>query len=253
VELSVSAALVGALVIAVVLTALHALAPRIRQLPLVPEAATGSFAGGTAVAYVFLHLLPELAQGNEALGEALDEVLRATPLLELGIFFVALAGFTLFYGLDRLARAAGESAPRSSAGAFWLHLSSFAVYNALITYTMPLRLHTGIAFAVLFSIAMGLHFILTDRTLSEHYPRRFARFGRPALAGALLLGWLTAALVAPTSALLVALLTAFLGGSILLNVFKEELPSGPTSSFPWFFGGLVLYSGLLALTTALAE
>jgi hypothetical protein len=37
VELSVSAALVGALVIAVVLTALHALAPRIRQLPLVPE------------------------------------------------------------------------------------------------------------------------------------------------------------------------------------------------------------------------
>jgi hypothetical protein len=72
------------------------------------------------------------------------------------------------------------------------------------------------------------------------------------LAGALLAGWLAAAVVAPTSALLVALLTAFLGGSILLNVFKEELPSGPRSSFPWFLGGLALYSGLLVLTTSTA-
>jgi hypothetical protein len=34
-------------------------------LPLVPERYTGSFAGGLAVAYVFLHLLPELTDGSE--------------------------------------------------------------------------------------------------------------------------------------------------------------------------------------------
>ncbi len=50
-----------------------------------------------------------------------------------------------------------------------------------------------------------------------------------------------------------ALLTALLGGSILLNVFKEELPSTGRSSYPWFLVGLVLYAGLLALITAVGE
>jgi hypothetical protein len=97
---------------------------------------------------------------------------------------------------------------------------------------------------------MGLHFILTDRALEERYGNRFTGTGRPILAGALLAGWGLAALLAPTSTLLVALLTALLAGSILLNVFKEEIPSGRRTSFPWFLAGLLLYAGLLALVTA---
>jgi hypothetical protein len=105
----------------------------------------------------------------------------------------------------------------------------------------------------LFTVAIGLHFVLTDRSLEEHYPHRFPRSGRLLLAAALLVGWLVSAVLAPSSALVVALLTALLGGSILLNVFKEELPSTGRSSFPWFLGGLVLYGGLLALVTAVSE
>lgn len=63
-------------------------------------------------------------------------------------------------------------------------------------------------------------------------------------------GWAAAALFAPSSTLLVALLTAFLGGSILLNVFRKELPFGRRSSYQWFLVGPVLYAGLLALVTA---
>ena len=74
-----------------------------------------------------------------------------------------------------------------------------------------------------------------------------------ALAAALLFGWAADALLAPTSTLLVALLTAFLGGSILLNVFKEEIPSGRRSSFPWFLTGLLVYAALLAAVTAIGE
>lgn len=257
--MSTTQGLVGALAAALVLAGLHLAAPHIRRLPLVPERATGSFAGGLAVAYVFLHLLPEIAEGNEAIGEALADVIEPTPLVDLGIFVVALAGFAAFYGLQRLAdrrapaRAHCGSGPPEPAGVYWLHLGSFMVYNALITYTMALRLRTGIAFAVLFTVAMGLHFVLTDRSLEEHYPRRFPRSGRLALAGALLAGWLLDAVLAPASTLVVALLTALLGGSILLNVFKEELPSTGRSSYPWFLAGLVLYAGLLALVTAVGE
>ena len=107
--------------------------------------------------------------------------------------------------------------------------------------------------AVLFTVAMGLHFVLTDRGLEEHYPHRFRRSGRTLLAGALLVGWLLSALFAPSSTLLVALLTALLRGSILLNVSKEEIPSGRRSSFPWFLVGLVLYAALLATVLALSE
>ena len=67
-ELSVGQSVLGALVATLVLAGLHLAAPRIRKLPFVPERATGSFAGGLAVAYVFLHLLPEIAAGNEAIG-----------------------------------------------------------------------------------------------------------------------------------------------------------------------------------------
>ena len=244
-----------------VLVVLHLLAPRVHTLPGVPQAAIGSFAGGLAVAYVFLHLLPELAEGSEAVGEKLGDVVEVTPLLDLAIFLVALTGFTVLYGLERLAVRTGSprgelepDADDPPAGVYWLHLSTFAVYNALITYTMPLRFRTGVTFALLFAVAMGLHFVLTDRSLSEHYPRRFRRTGRFLLSGALLVGWGAAALFAPTSTIVVVLLTALLGGGILLNVFKEELPNlGRRSSFAWFLGGLVLYAALLTAVTAVAE
>lgn len=166
--------------------------------------------------------------------EALRDQVHATPLLDLAIFLVALAGFVLFYGLERLVRGTRGRGPERKAsdppaGVFYLHLGSFTVYNALITYTMPLRLRTGILFALLFSMAMGLHFVLTDRGLGDNYPHRFRRWGRYVLAGGLMSGWVLAALLAPTNTLVVSLLTAFLAGSVLLTCL-EELPSERRSS-----------------------
>jgi hypothetical protein len=259
--MSAAAAVWIALVLTLVLAALHLAAPRIRRLPFVPESATGSFAGGLAVAYVFLHLLPELVEGKETIGAALHRVVQPTPLLDLAIFLVALAGFVAFFGLERLAdrTGAGRSATPGPAPSpvqqrvYRLHLGSFVIYNALITYTMPLRVRTGLAFAILFAVAMGLHFVLTDRGLEERYHEQFGRRGRLLLAGALVVGWLLAAVATPTSAVVVSLLTALLAGSILLNVFKEEIPSGRQASFPWFLTGLVVYAGLLTAVTALDQ
>ena len=253
-DLTSSQAVVAAGGAALALALLHLLARRLRELPGIPERVVGSFSGGIAVAYVFLHLLPEIAEGDRTVGETLGDRLPVSPLVDLGIFLVALVGFLVFYALERLAEA---SAPeprtgRGSALAFRVHLASFAVYNALLTYTMPLRFRTGVAFAVLFSVAMGLHFVLTDRGLDEHYGTRFDLRARLALAGSLLAGWLLAAVLAPTSTLVVALLTAFLGGSILLNVFKEELPSSRGSSLGWFAGSAAFYAALLAVVTGLA-
>ena len=95
-----------ALVITLVLMASHYLFPLIKRLPGASEGKVTSFAGGVAVAYVFLHMLPELVEGNQAIGQALKDVERLTPLLDLAIFILALAGFTIYYGLELLARRA---------------------------------------------------------------------------------------------------------------------------------------------------
>jgi zinc transporter ZupT len=263
-DINTLGAVLPALLSALVLAALHLLAPRIRKLPFVPEQVTASFAGGIAVSYVFLHLLPELAEGNERVGELLAEDAGRTPLVGLEIFLVALVGFTLFYGLERLAERHHPRDPRwggasTGAGAgsrpvFRLHLASFALYNAVIGYSLPLNWRVSPGFAVLFTIAIGLHFVLSDRGLEEHYGTWFDRWPpRLVLAAALLVGWGLAALVAPTSGLVVSLLTAFVAGSVLLNVFKEEIPSTRRSHFGWFVTGLATYALLLGLVTALAE
>lgn len=256
--LSESGALWAAAAVTATLAVLHLAASHARRLPHVPRRALGSFAGGAAVSYVFLHLLPALTREKEEVGEALDDVLDVTPLLELAVFLVALSGFVVLYGLERLAVLSGSGRrPDDGAGpgdppvgVYRVHLGSFALYNGLITYTMPLRFQTGTAFALLFALAMGLHFVLTDRALAEHYPRRFAHTGRLVLAGALLVGWLLAAVAGAPGTLVVTLLTALLAGGILLNVFKEELPAAGRSSFGWFLGGTALYALLLALVTA---
>lgn len=247
-------ALLLALASVAVLVALHLLAPRIRRLPLVPEEASGSFAGGVAVTYVFLHLLPELAEGNESLREVLGEQGDPSPLLGLEVFFVALVGFAVFYGLDRLARRSRRDDASAAPAVFWLHLSSFMLYNAIIAYSLPLNYRTSVPFAALFTVAMALHFILVDRGLEEHYGSMFDRRGpRLLLAGSLLAGWGLAAAFAPSGSLVVTLMVAFLAGSVLLNVFTQEIPTGGRSHYGWFLIGMILYGILLSLVTLLHD
>jgi predicted solute-binding protein len=62
--------------------------------------------------------------------------------------------------------------------------------------------------------------------MADDYPRRFARYGRFVLSAALVAGGAAVAVAAPASAVLVSVLTALLAGSVLMNAFKEELPSG---------------------------
>ena len=62
-----------------------------------------SFAGGVAVAYVFLHMLPDLVEYNKPIGEFLLSNQWLTPFTELLIYIVALFGFLVYYGCELLA------------------------------------------------------------------------------------------------------------------------------------------------------
>ena len=86
----------AALAITLGLAGLHPLGPTLQRVRLVLERGFTSFGGGMAAAYVFLYLLPRLAEGNEAVGRVLEDRIELTPLTDLAVFVVALLGFLVF-------------------------------------------------------------------------------------------------------------------------------------------------------------
>ena len=231
--------------ITVCLILAHAVSPYLNRHKFFGQPFFVSFSGGTAVAYVFLHMLPSLVENNEPLGKLLSQYDPLTPLLDLGIFIAALIGFMVYYGLERLAWRVGNVQRENQRPVYYLHVFLFALYNFLITYTMPLRVQTGLSFAVIFAVAIGLHFMLVDRNFSAHFGKQFSGKARLMFLLALLLGWVVTVVTDPVNVLLVSLMVAFLAGSVLYNVFREELPMGKNSSFGGFCVGVILFAGLL--------
>jgi hypothetical protein len=177
--------------VAVGFALVHLVGGRLAFLRTVPRSAWLSLAGGVSVAYVFAHLLPELAAHQAALARdlAAGSWLAA---IESHAYLVALAGLCAFYGLDRLARHAGRAARQAGRGKpalFWTHLGAFAAYNLLIGYLLVHREETDLRGLAIYAIALGLHFIVNDQGLRAHHGEVYDREGRWLLAVAPLLGW----------------------------------------------------------------
>ncbi|MDX2346586.1 MAG: hypothetical protein QNK11_06945 [Legionella sp.] len=207
-----------------------------------------SFSGGVAVAYVFLHMLPELVEYNQPIGKFLLKHAWLTPFTELCIYIIALLGFLIYYGFDLLAERYRDEA-RDDAWVYGLHLSMFCLYNFLITYTMSLRALSSMTATMVFTFAMALHFVLTDRKFCRFYPIKFNHVGRFVLICALLVGWLCSVIFDPVNVVVSAFMLAFLSGSVLLNVFREELPARGLTNYYWFsFGGIFVTFILLFQT-----
>lgn len=252
-ELWISASHLGvAFAATLFLIVFHFLAPRLTAVFSDKGKAFASFSGGVAVAYVFLHMLPSLVEYNKPVGEFLLTNHWLTPLTELLIYLVAFFGFLIYFGLDVLA-ARYQQAESSFNFVYGLHLGMFGLYNFLITYTMALRAVSSMTATALFTLAMALHFILIDRKFSRSYSNQFDHKGRLLLIGALLAGWLTSVIFDPVNVLVVALMVAFLSGSVLLNVFREELPANKLLHYFWFVAGSLLIALILLIQTWLLK
>ncbi|WP_133129295.1 hypothetical protein [Legionella yabuuchiae] len=207
-----------------------------------------SFAGGTAVAYVFLHMLPELVEYNEPIGRFLVNQDWLTPFTELTIYIVALIGFLVYYGLELTAERY-QQAEQNYWLVYGLHLGMFCLYNFLITYTMSLRVQESLSATILFTFSMALHFVLTDRKFSRLYRNLFNHLGRFILISFLFLGWLFSVIFDPVNVVVAAFMVAFLAGSVLLNVFREELPVAGLANYRWFLYGSGIITIILLLQT----
>jgi zinc transporter ZupT len=227
-----------------VMACVHLLTNRLVFLDKTPRSIWLSLAGGVSVSYVFVHLLPEMAHLQRQ--EFHNHSLQST------LYVYALAGLVIYYGLERLALTHGggrHDNPKHStpAGVFWLHISSFGLYNFLIGYLLheQARLE-GLHGLGLYVLAMALHFLVNDRALFSHHGHLYTAYGRWLLIAAVFAGWgIGTGFEIPAHWIGAGL--SLLAGSVILNVIKEELPEERESRFWAFALGAFAYAFLLVL------
>lgn len=225
----------------------HLFAGRLLFLDSIPRSRWLSFGSGISVAYIFVHLLPELAEGQRTLDQVDGPLMAA---LESHVWLVALSGLVVFYGIERVAKHArpagmhGATDNGTGPMVFWLHIGSFAAYNVVIGYLLLHRAEEGVRNTLVFWFAMLLHFVVNDFGLRDHHRQDYTHVGRWVLAVAVVGGWFLGVGI-ELSEPVVAVLIAFIGGGVVLNVMKEELPEDRKSSFLSFAVGAAGYAAVL--------
>ena len=241
---------VVALLAALVLVVVHLFSGNLRFLGVVPRSGWLSAFGGISVAYVFVHLLPELAEGQETLEETGAGALLG--YLEHHVYLIALLGLAVFYYVEkrsldsRRERRESTGEDQTGSAAFRLSIASFAAYNVLIGYLLLHGEFEELEALALYTLALGVHFVVNDFGLREHHKEGYQHVGRYVISVAVLAGWLLG-MVAEIPEAAIAVIIAFIGGGVVLNVLKEELPGERRARFLPFAGGAAGYAALLQL------
>ena len=210
-----------------------------------------SFSTGMAVAYVFVHLLPELAAATSEFVEISEE--RELPFADLMVYGAALLGFMLFYGLEnmvswsrlthpRAVQTAREGARIRSAGADRF-LRALRLRRLLRDGA---RVRAGGGQLALYALAMGLHFLGFAYALRRDSDTAYQQRGRHVLAAAALLGWAVALLLPVPEAFAYTLL-GFVAGVLIMDTVTSELAGEAEGRFPAFLAGGAVYTVVLLL------
>jgi hypothetical protein len=198
-----------------------------------------SVSAGTALAYVFAHLLPKLALTQEKLIAILSELWD--PVLYNQTYLIALIGFVCFLWVGWIDNQtehsdATESARRSRL--LVLHIGGYGMYSLQIGLLIAELPRPDAVSYVLAAAVLSLHFMGVDHILRNSDPISYDRWLRWIFTAALVLGW---ALGVATNSFdtLFMLLNAFIAGGIIITAIREELPSSEGNRFLPFALGVL--------------
>lgn len=187
-----------------------------------------SFSGGVAVAYVFIHLIPELHKITSIAGDPLT-------------FSLALIGTITYFGAAKFVKQS-KSGPNSRL-AFITQMIILIPYFFTVGYFLE-RSDTLIALGS-YTVAVGLHLVGFGFDQKEDHGERYTIRAAGTLAVVLIAGTITSYFYR-FEELTLDLLLAFVTGGILLNSIKEEIPAANQSRF-WAFAAGSISIGILLL------
>ncbi|MEI8365850.1 MAG: hypothetical protein WCF65_05465 [Parachlamydiaceae bacterium] len=222
-----------ALISVVIFACVHLFADRMRWCTTGFQARFLSAGGGIAIAYVFLDLLPKLSKSDYIVVHS-----GAFPYLERHVYIMALLGFLLFFVDDRTADGSKSTRP------YWFSLLSYVLFNFLVGYAIVDKNNPEVRPLALFTLAMGLHYFVNDYSLNKNYREEQQRYGKWLLVASLFLGWFVGVWFT-LSAVSIALASAFIGGGVIMNVIRHELPEDNPHSLGAFLFFALIYSIIL--------
>lgn len=207
-----------------------------------------SLVSGGSIAYVFLHLVPELTHYNKVAEQAsLPSWLEG---IDYATYVAALLGIAVFYGINQLREKSEKknknesNVSRPNTSIFLLEIGAFSLYNGLIGYLLPELSGGNLAAYLIYFIVFSFHFIANNRVLHLTHEDRYTKIGRWILAFSVLIGWILYE-TTHASDLTLAFLSSFLTGGIVLNILNDELPQESKSSYIAFLLGMAFIAVLL--------
>lgn len=162
-------------ILAGLLALIHVFATKIRALDIVPRSRWLSGASGISVAYVFIHILPDLAEQQVTLRKAAGAALE---FLEHPAYLLALLGMVVFYGLRH------DHKMRYRRYGRWLLGAAVIVGWAIGAVT---RVHAAVIASLFGFLAGGVILNVLKEELPQERASRFWAFGAGAGAYTVLL------------------------------------------------------------------
>lgn len=196
------------------------------------------FLAGIAVAYVFVDILPHLADKQVKFAKLGDEGLHG--FLHLHIYVLALIGFLAFLGIllsaqrDRLQMVTMDITFAGAPLAIKVEVVSLALYTGLIGYMLAEQPTHRAEPSLVFASAMAAHYVGLDHLSRHHYPKLYDGIERYLLVAFLVLGWLLGTFL-EFSGLPYAATFAFLAGGIIAVTTVYELPRITSKGRYWSF------------------
>ena len=218
---------VSSLLVVMALACVHVYAGTVSALHRRWHARTLSAAAGISVAYVFLELMPALAEDQVGL----EQDGGLLPLVDRDVYVLALIGLVVSLWVETAARSSRRRQRRAGKpdvtelGVFWLSVVSFFIFNAATGYAVASPGDQAVEPLWMFALAMGLHTLVNDHSLVEHHGEKYRRIGRWLLVGGLLVGWsIGRAPGIEIPAEVLAPVLAYLAGGLIMNILRHELP-----------------------------
>jgi len=224
-----------ALIAICIFSLVHLYAEKTRRLDIITHGRFLSFCGGVAIAYVFVDLLPKLGKYSLVIQHAFSGII---PYAERHAYVAALAGFLLFFYVYKVH--SHEHRKKS----YRLAILSYALFNFLVGYTIVDEHDPEVQPLALFTFAMALHYFTNDYTLCKKHGQAYELRGRWLLVASLFLGGITGTWFAMTETA-VALLSAFIGGGMIMNIIGHELPEENPNNMASFMFATIFYTIVL--------
>lgn len=208
----------------------------------VDEAILNSFAAGVGVVYIFIHMLPQLSYGQNILMLSYQDINLFGN--SFAIYIIALAGFIFFYFFDQILVYTDQLPTKRyektmERSIYWANVLFVVVYNMMIGYVVGSYNLNSMNYQLIFLVAYFIHFIALKWGIYHVSPDLYNKRARYPIVLGLFIGYFTAFLFNISENIFI-LIEAFITGSMILLVFKHELPNEQDSKNIAFLAGIIL-------------